>query len=329
MIDFSRFNSLFALTTYFDTPAKCRKAIVESRWADGDVVCPYCGQHHCHARKDGRFRCIHCKRNFSCLVGTIFENTKISLTQWFIAMYLISTHKKGISSVQLATDLGITQKTAWFILHKVRTLYSQHNVLALWGTVECDEMYLGGKETNKHESKKTAKTQGRSTKVKQPIFGMAMVWNTEDVDYETGEVKVKTHTLVNARKVENAKAETLIPIIEKYVKEGSLIITDELVAYSKIDPSKYTHAIVRHGVKEYVVGGNTTNGIEGYWGLFRRMVLGTYHFVSKKYIQRYIDESVYRFNTKELTAVDRFRDMFADAVGRCDYKAVKNVVVVA
>lgn len=323
MIDFSRFNSLFALTTYFDTEAKCKKVIAESRWEKGDVVCPFCGEHHCTSRTDGRYHCAHCKANFSVLVGTIFENTKISLTKWFMAMYLISTHKKGISSVQLATDIAVTQKTAWFILHKVRTLYAQHNVVGLWGTVECDEMYLGGRETNKHESKKTAKTQGRSIKVKQPIFGMSMVWKDETVDFETGEVKEKTHTLVNVRRVADARACTLIPIIEKYVAEGSLIITDELSAYNSIDTTKYTHAIVRHGAKEYVIGGNSTNGIEGFWGHFKRMVFGTYHFVTKKYLQRYIDESVYRFNTKELKASDRFVDMFAAAIGKIQYKDVR------
>lgn len=110
------------------------------------------------------------------------------------------------------------------------------------------------------------KTQGRSIKVKQPIFGMSMVWKDETVDFETGEVKEKTHTLVNVRKVADARACTLIPIIEKYVAEGSLIITDELSAYNSIDTTKYTHAIVRHGAKEYVIGGNSTNGIEGFWG---------------------------------------------------------------
>lgn len=325
MINFARFNSLFALAAYFDTNAKCKKAIAESRWADGDIVCPFCGKHHCYTRKDGSYRCPECGKNFSCLVGTIFENTKISLVKWFMAMYLISTHKKGISSVQLATDIAVTQKTAWFILHKVRTLYAQHNVVGFYGTVECDEMYLGGRETNKHESKKTPKTQGRSTKTKQPIFGMAMVWDTEEVDTETGEMKEKTHTLVNVRKVADAKACTLIPIIEKYVAEGSLIVTDELAAYNSIDTTKYTHAVVRHGVKEYVCGGNTTNGIEGFWGQFKRMVFGTYHFVSKKYLQRYIDESVYRFNTKEMKGADRFAYMFDAAIGRCDYAAVRAI----
>ena len=271
MINFAHFNSIFELTSYFDTETKCRKAIFESRWAKDDVVCPFCGEHHCVSRTDGRFHCPHCKANFSVLVGTIFENTKISLRKWFLAMYLISCHKKGISSVQLATDIHTTQKTAWYILHKVRTLFAQDDTVTLNGIVECDEMYLGGRETNKHESKKTEKTQGRSTKTKTPIFGMAMVWDTEEVDVETGEVKSKKHTYVNARKVTDAKASTLIPIIHRFVAEGSTVVTDELAAYAKMG-DKYNHVFVHHGDKEYTIGCYSTNGIEGFWGHFKRMV---------------------------------------------------------
>lgn len=325
MIDFARFNSLIALATYFDTPSKCRKALAESRWEKGDVVCPLCGKHHCYTRKDGSYRCPECSKNFSVTVGTIFENTKISLVKWFMAMYLISTHKKGISSVQLATDIAVTQKTAWYILHKLRSLYSEHNNLLLEGVVECDEMYLGGREINKHECKRTPKTQGRSTKTKQPIFGMAMVWETEEVNIETGEIKYKTHTLVNARKVEDAKTTTLIPVIEKYVAAGSHIVTDELAAYNSIDTAKYSHSIVRHGVKEYSISGNSTNGIEGFWGQFKRTIFATYHFASRKYLQRYIDEAVYRYNTKELKASERFNQMFAASVGRFNYCAVRAI----
>ncbi len=323
MIDFSHFNSIIELTSYFNSEEKCKKVIFESRWNKHDVVCPFCGQRHCTTRTDGRFHCSHCKANFSVTVGTIFENTKIPLVKWFLAMYLISCHKKGISSVQLATDIHVTQKTAWYILHKVRTLYKQDDNVQLYGLVECDEMYLGGRETNKHESKKTAKTQGRSTKTKTPIFGMTMVWKTEDVNELTGEVKEKTHTYEVAMKVQDTKASTLIPIINHFVAEGSTIVTDELSAYNTLDKSKYNHVFVRHGEKEFVVGCYSTNGIEGFWGHFKRMVFGTYHFVSKTYLERYIDEAVFRFNTKEMSESDRFSYMFSKAMGTCYYKDVK------
>jgi len=323
MIRFSKFSSIYELTSYFSTDEKCRRAIRDSRWENGDVICPYCGGHHCVERIDGRYRCHKCGSNFSVLVGTIFENTKIPLVKWFIAMYLISCHKKGISSVQLATDISTTQKTAWYILHKVRTLFRQDDSVVLSGNVECDEMYLGGRETNKHEWKKTAKTQGRSTKTKTPIFGMAMVWKTEEVNRRTGEVKEIRHSFVNAKKAKDARATTLIPIIEKFVAEGSTIITDELSAYCSLNPEKYNHIFVRHGAKEFVVGSYSTNGIEGFWAHFKRMVFSTYHFVSKDYLDRYIDESVYRYNTKEWDESERFLDMFSKAIGKVQYKDVK------
>ena len=172
MIDFSKFNSLFSVMEHFTTDSVCKKAIAQSRWADGDVVCPYCGEHHCHLCKDNRYLCKGCNHKFNVTVGTIFENTKTSLRKWFIAMYLISSHKKGVSSHQIARDCEVTQKTAWYMLQKIRTLFAQDDSVALDGEIEADEMYLGGRETNKHESKRTAGTQGRSTKTKTPIFGM-------------------------------------------------------------------------------------------------------------------------------------------------------------
>lgn len=273
MIDFSRFDSIYALTDYFGSEAKCRKAVFESRWEKDDVVCPFCGRHHCYVRKDGLFRCPDCKKNFSVLVGTIFENTKISLRKWFIAMYLIGIHKKGISSVQLATDIDVTQKTAWHILHKVRTLFRQDEDIVLEGVVECDEMYLGGRETNKHESKKVKGTQG-GAKTKVPIFGMAMKWKTEEVKKTTGEVYEKAHTYHIARKVADTRSSTILPIINHFVAEGSTIVTDESSIYNGLDAG-YTHVFVCHSDKEYSVGSCTTNGIEGFWGHFKRVIFGT------------------------------------------------------
>lgn len=171
MIGLDRFDNLISLVTYFTDNDTCKKFLKEQRWGD-DVVCPHCGNHRCSQRADGLFRCHKCLHNFSVLTGTIFENTKVTLVKWFVAMYLISSHKKGISSHQLSRDSHVTQKTAWHILHKVRSLFAQDDSMPLSKDIECDEVYIGGQEKFKHESKKTEGTQGRSLKTKTPVFGM-------------------------------------------------------------------------------------------------------------------------------------------------------------
>lgn len=304
-IDFTQFDSLFSVMEYFTTDQICKQTIAQSRWSDGDVVCPYCGGHHCHLCKDNRYLCKHCNHKFNVTVGTIFENTKISLRKWFIAMYLISSHKKGIASHQLARDIKVTQKTAWFILQKVRTLYGQ-TVNELSGEVECDEAYIGGREKNKHESKRTEGTQGRSTKTKTPVFGMI----------ERGGKLV-------AKKVKNTQGNTLSPIIRQIVKPGSRIFTDEFIGYKSLYDSEYTHAIVHHNAKEFVVGDAYTNSIEGFWGQLKRSIFGIYHFVSAKYLQRYVDEAVFRYNTREDKESVRFMEMFRRSLNVVSYKKVK------
>ena len=310
MIDFKKFNSVISLTSYFTSDEKCKQAIIESRWSDGDVVCPYCGGHHCAVRKDGKFRCKHCGKNFSCLVGTIFENTKLPLIKWFLAMYFISSHKKGISSYQLATNIEVTQTTAWYMLQKVRLLYPQSDAEAFDGTVECDEVYIGGKEKWKHKSMRTPKTQGRSTKTKTPVFGMM-----ERSTFENEKGEIENITYVHAFVVENTNRATLQPIIQQFVADDSRVITDELSAYTGLAELGYTHAVVAHGAEEYANGDVFTNSIEGFWSHFRRMIVGCYHDVSDEHLQQYIDEAVYRWNTRKTSESERFTDMFAKSIG--------------
>lgn len=310
MIDFKKFNSIISLTSYFTSDEKCKQAIIESRWSDGDVVCPYCGGHHCAVRKDGKFRCKHCGKNFSCLVGTIFENTKLPLIKWFLAMYFISSHKKGISSYQLAMNIEVTQTTAWYMLQKVRLLYPQSDAEAFDGTVECDEVYIGGKEKWKHKSMRTPKTQGRSTKTKTPVFGMM-----ERSTFENEKGEIENITYVHAFVVENTNRATLQPIIQQFVSVDSRVITDELSAYNGLAELGYTHAVVAHGAEEYANGDVFTNSIEGFWSHFRRMIVGCYHDVSDEHLQQYIDEAVYRWNTRKTSESERFTDMFAKSIG--------------
>ena len=174
------------------------------------------------------------------------------------------------------------------------------------GEVEMDEMYLGGREANKHESKKTEGTQGRSTKTKTPIFGM-----------------IERGGKVVAMKVEDTKGATLIPIVSQFVEEGATTYTDEASIYHKLDENGYNHVFVNHSQREYVRANDIhTNGIEGFWGHFKRVIFSTYHSVSKDYLQRYIDEQAYRWNTRKWSASERFEDMFKKACKVFDYTDV-------
>jgi len=172
--------------------------------------------------------------------------------------------------------------------------------------VEMDEMYLGGRETNKHESKKVGGTQGRSTKTKTPIFGM-----------------IERDGKVVAMKVENTQGATLLPIVEQFVESGATTYTDELSAYNGLSKKGYNHLFVSHKQREYVRANDIhTNSIEGFWAHFKRVVFGTYHCVSKDYLPRYIDEQTYRWNTREEKASVRFHDMFVKACKHFDYNDV-------
>ena len=227
-------------------------------------------------------------------------------------MYKVASTKKGVSSHQLARDIEVTQKTAWFMLHKIRGLFGITDEIELDGEVEMDEMYLGGRETNKHESKKVAGTQGRSTKTKTPIFGM-----------------LQRDGKVVAMKVENTQGSTLMPIVNQFVKEGTTTYTDELSAYNKLTANGYNHFLVNHGKREFVRANDIhTNSIEGFWGHFKRVIFSTYHCVSKDYVQRYIDEQVYRWNTREENASYRFHDMFSKACKHFDYSDVLSLSTV-
>lgn len=228
-------------------------------------------------------------------------------------MYLISSHKKGISSCQLARDIKVTQKTAWFILHKVRSLYAQNDSEALSGEVECDEVYIGGKEKWKHKSMRIPNTQGRSTKTKTPVFGMmerSTIVNAKDEE--------EFMSYVRAMVVEKTDKTTLLPIIGQFIGEGSTVFTDELNAYNKVGEMGYNHRICNHGALQFVCeddGSVYTNNIEGFWSHFRRMITGCYHDVSDEHLQSYIDEACFRWNTRKMDESERFTDMFGKSIG--------------
>jgi transposase-like protein len=253
------------------------------------------------------FKCKNTGKYFNAKVGTIFEDTKIPLIKWYMALYIFSSHKKGVSSHQLAKDIDVTQKTAWFMLHRLRFAFNAPSFKAEFdGIVEIDETYMGGKEPNKHENKKTRTELGRSVDVKTPVLGMR--------DRNSGTVFAKV--------VPNVKGKTLYPIIRETLNLGIHIVTDEAQVYNDLNswPMGYKHNTVCHSAKQYVDGKFHTNGIENFWSHLKRGVNGIYHWVSVEHLQSYVNEYSLRYNTRKMTTVGRFDLVLANVTGRLTYK---------
>ncbi|MCX6249580.1 MAG: IS1595 family transposase [Bacteroidetes bacterium] len=298
----TEFATIFELLQEFTDEQTCINHLEALRW-DGKVISPYDPTSQVYKCKGNKYKCKNTGQYFNVKTRTIFEDTKIPLRKWFMALYIFSSHKKGISSHQLAKDIGTTQKTAWFMLHRLRYAFDHPNFKKeLTGHVEADETYIGGEGKNKHKDKKQAGTQGRSLKDKTPVFGL-----------------MERGGNIITQVVPDTKRETLQTIIFDNVQADSTISTDEWNAYNGLS-KKYEHLIVNHSAKEYVNGMAHTNDLECFWSHLKHGIDGIYHWVSTKHLDSYADEFSLRFNTRKDSTNQRFDLILGNVIGRLTYK---------
>jgi len=294
--------SLQEAIVYFSNPDNCIAHLVAQRWPDGVVKCPTCGNHKVNYRAHRRtWTCSshHAKREFSIKVGTMMEDSPIGLDKWLTAIWLLTNCKNGISSYEIARDIKVSQKAAWFMLHRIRLAMQDDSFGSKFGgEVEADETFIGGKARNMHVSVKARRITGTGTKDKTAIMGILE---------RGGNVR----TIV----VSNRKKAVLQAEVRKHVEAGSALYTDALLSYEGL-ATDYAHKVVDHAV-EYVDGRIHTNGLENFWSLLKRGINGTYVSVEPFHLFRYLDEQTFRYNNrKDMNDAGRFNRVISQIVGK-------------
>jgi transposase-like protein len=288
---------------FFASPDNCREYLVKHRWTNG-VVCPRCGGTKVlFQAKYNRWQCgsKHALRQFTAKTGTIFEDSPLGLDKWLLAMWQVVNCKNGVSSYEIHRAIGVTQKTAWFMDHRIRVALGMATPDKFSGHVEADETFIGGKARNMHVAQRRRRITGTGGKDKTAVMGV--LERGKD-----GTSKVRTTV------VENRKKKTLQAEVHKHVEAGSALYTDFLLSYEGLE-GRYAHQVVDHAV-QYVDGNVHTNGLENFWSLLKRGINGTYVSVEPFHLFRYLDEQAFRFNNRKATDGERFSMAVSGIVGK-------------
>lgn len=274
---------------HFSDFENCKALMVLLRWPDGKVKCPYCGSEHVtYLAKNRVWKCYtgHPKPKFSLKTGTVFEDSPIPLEKWLPALWLVVNCKNGISSCELARDLGVTQKSAWFMAHRIRYALKSGGFNVFSGECEADETFIGGKARNMHMDVKKRRITGSGPVDKTAVMGIL----------QRGDKKKGINSMVRTSVIANRRKKTIQAEVKAAVQAGSALYSDALMSYNGLE-SQYAHHVVDHAV-EYVRGKVHTNGLENYWSLFKRGINGTYVSVEPFHLFRYLDELEFRYNNR-------------------------------
>ncbi len=291
--------TLLEAIRYFADLDVCQSFVANLRWPDG-VTCPTCGSKevgYISTRRLYECKSRHPRRQFSIKVGTIFEDSPIPLDKWLAAIWLIANDKNGVSSYEVARAIGITQKSAWFVLHRLRVCMQTGSFAKMTGEVEVDETFVGGKAKFMHKAERERNIHGRGPTGKAIVMGL-----------------LERHGNVRVSVVGDRKAGTVQRAVRQNVAPGSQIYSDELASYSGLN-SQYAHDVINHAEK-YVEGIVHTNGIENFWSLLKRMIHGTYVSVEPEHLQKYLDEEAFRFNRRDSNDSGRFRRVVGSIEGK-------------
>jgi transposase-like protein len=295
----SAHSGLMSAIRHYSNPLTCVEEVASVKWPKGQPICPRCGsKRNSFLKTRLMWKCLDCKKQYSVKVGTIFEDSPIGLDKWLCAMWMLANCKNGVSSYEIGRCLEVTQKTAWFMLQRIRHAMHTGSINKMTGTIEADETFIGGEARFMHKHKRAEKIHGRGPVGKQIVFGL--------LERNTGKVHIEH--------VETRRKAELTSIVKQHVRRGSEVMTDELLSYDGLD-SEYAHKVINHAEK-YVDGTVHTNRMENFWSLLKRTIGGTYVSVEPFHLFRYLDEQSFRYNERTATDAQRFQKVLGSVAGK-------------